>query len=252
MRFTSHFKNPFLETSKRNCSVIDLVLEGYLAHTASIHDHPKRMDTTFKALAASQIKQFLFFDHETTSCTICYIFHLLSRNRAAVDRLRVEYANTFGHQLNEQELATLLCEQPHFLDQLPFTVAVINETLRLFPSVSSTRAGEPGYSVVNVRRHQCSTEGYLVWYIRQAKLRDPAYWPEPNTFLPERWLIPYGDSLHPIKETWRALEHGPRHCSGQELAMVEMKIVMIMVLSLYDIHDAYDGWGLKFRKKERP
>ncbi|KAL2050113.1 hypothetical protein ABVK25_009616 [Lepraria finkii] len=70
--------------------------------------------------------------------------------------------------------------------------------------------------------------------------RNPEFWPQPDTFLPERWPVAAGDTLAPAKGSWRPFEYGPRNCSGQELAIIEMKIVLVMALQAFDFEAAYE------------
>lgn len=80
----------------------------------------------------------------------------------------------------------------------------------------------------------------MVWPVSHALQRAPEYWPEPEIFIPERWLVKEGDPLFPIKGTWRPFEFGPRHCIGIELAMIEMKVIMALMLRSFDIRAAYE------------
>jgi sterigmatocystin biosynthesis cytochrome P450 monooxygenase len=132
---------------------------------------------------------------------------------------------------------------PYLLKKLPYTLAVIKETLRLYPAVSSTRAGEPNFSVTDDEGRHFPTDGFLVWANPQPIHRDPKYWPRADEFVPERWLVALGDPLHPIKGAWRPFEHGPRICIGQELAMLEMKgilvVMVVMVVRRFEIALAY-------------
>lgn len=217
-------------------SVIDLALQTYIAGKPKAK-LSEGMDTTFKKFAISQAKIFLFSGHDTTSSSICYIFYLLSTHDSALKRLRKEHDAVFGSDLDQR--STRLEENPFLLNQLPFTLAVIKESLRLFPVVSSTRSGEPGFEIEDAAGRSFPTDGFLVWSIPQALHRDPEYWPQPDTFLPERWLTVAGNPLFPMKGTWRPFEYGPRNCIGQELAIIEMKIVMVMVLQAFDIEAAY-------------
>lgn len=137
----------------------------------------------------------------------------------------------------------MLNAKSHALNQLPFTLAVIREALRLFPTAPSTREGEPGFSLIE-DGCQYPTEGFTVWCIHQAIHREPLYWPQPDAFIPERWLVSEGSPLHPIKGAWRPFEWGPRNCIGQELALLELKIVMVMTLREFNIMAAYDEWDL--------
>lgn len=233
--------------AKRSRSVIDLALNAYLAEGTG-HSVQRAMDATFKAFAISQIKLFIFSGHDTTSNSICYLFNLLSRHSSALERVRAEHDEVFGPDLTQT--VSRITDNPHLLNRLPYTLAVIKETLRLFPVASSTREGERGYSVVDADGRQYPTEGCLVWCVHQTIQRDPAYWPEPNSFIPERWLAPEGDPLHPIKGAWRPFEFGPRNCIGQELATLEMRLVMVMTLRAFDISTAYNEWDRLTARKD--
>ena len=97
------------------------------------------------------------------------------------------------------QTTSVIIQNPHVLNQLPYALAVIKETLRLFPTSSSIRAGEPGFSVTGSEGRVFPTEGCLVWSIHQAIGRDITNWPDPDSFIPERFLVLADDPLHPIK-----------------------------------------------------
>lgn len=223
------------EKLKRKRSIIDLALDIYLGRSGG------DMDATFKSVAMCQIKLFVFAGHDTTSSTLDYAFHLLSKNPSAVQHLRAEHRKVFG---DFNLTASMITENPHLLNQLPYTVAVIKETLRLFPPASSPREGEPGFFVTDEHGRQFPTEGCLVWSVHHAVQRNPTYWPQPDSFFPERWLVPKGDPLYPVDGAWRPFELGPRHCIGQQLAMTEMKIVLALTMREFDIRPAYEEWDL--------
>ena len=221
---------------KGNKSIIDLVLTAYLSENAG--RKPQGMDRTFKKFTIIEIKLFLFSGHDTTSSTVCYIFYILATNAAVLARVRTEHASVIGS--DPSKTASIIISDPFLLNQLPYTVAVIKEVMRMFPAVSSTRAGEPSFSVTDDRGRHFPTNGFLVWDNPQAIHRDPTYWQRPDEFIPERWLVAPGDPLHPIKGAWRPFSHGPRNCIGQELAMVEMKVIMVMATRRFNIRLAYE------------
>ncbi len=226
-----------VQTAKRTRTVIDLALDAYV--TESLGEQTNQgMDSTFQKFAMSQIKLFLFSGHDTTSSSVCYLFYVLSANPTALSRVRTEHDEVFGSDLDETP--SVVTQNPFLLNQLPYTLAVIKETLRMYPAVSSTRAGEPGFDVTDDQGHRFPTDGFLVWANSQTVHRDPAYWPQPDEFIPERWLVPPRDPLHPMKGAWRPFEYGPRNCIGQELAMVEMKIIMVMTLRRFQIMPVYE------------
>ena len=215
-------------------SIVGLALQTYLAEDES----RMSVDPTFRTFALSQIKQFLFSGHDTTSSTMCYIFYLLSTNTESLARVREEHTRVFGSDVAER--VRKVKEEPYLLNQIPYSIAVLKETLRLFTVASSIRSGEPGFSVRDAEGRSYPTDGFLVWAISQPLHRDGDYWPQPDVFLPERWLVGPKDPLYPVKGAWRPFEYGPRNCIGQELAMMEMKIAMVLVLATYDIEVAYE------------
>ena len=239
------------QTSTPTKSIIGLALQTYLAQNGL----QTTTDTTFRKFAISQVKLFLFSGHDTTSSTICYVFYLLSTHPAILDRVRQEHNSVFGEGLAAR--TKTLEQEPHLLNQLPITATVIKETLRLYPVGSSLRGGEPGYHITDPHGRQFPTDGFLVWAVSQPLHRDPAYWPKADEFIPDRWLVEADDPLHPVKGAWRPFEFGPRNCIGQELAMMEVKIVLLLVLQQFDVQVAYEefdrkgGRGVKIVNGER-
>lgn len=236
-RLANYQGNESIQTVKRTKTIIDLALAAYLSENPGKETN-RGMDSTFQKFAMSQIKLFLFSGHDTTSSSICYILYLLSSNPSALSRIRAEHDEVFGSDVDET--ASVVIQNPFLLNRLPYTLAVIKETLRLYPPVSSTRAGEPGFNVTDDQGRRFPTDGLLVWANPQPVQRDPAYWLRPNEFVPDRWLVPVGDPLHPVKGAWRPFEYGPRNCIGQELAMLEMKIIMVMTLRRFQITPVYE------------
>jgi len=117
--------------------VIDLALEAY--YTEEKQGGQRILDSTFKRYATDQMKTFLFAGHDTTSSTICWCYHLLSKNREHLAMVLDEHRDIFGPDL--KDTARLLREKPQLINKLEYTSAVIKEALRLFPAASSLRMG---------------------------------------------------------------------------------------------------------------
>ena len=227
--------------------VVDLALDEYLKDNSGL-GASHSMDPIFKRFAISQMKVFILAGHDTTSSALCYICYLLSQNPLALQKVRAEHDNVFGSNLNQTHAK--ITANPQALNQLPFTVAVIKESMRLFPSSSSTRKGETGFSLQEGGLRY-PTEGCIVWSLHQAIHRNPRDWPQPDAFIPKRWIVSNGDPLYPIKDAWRPFEFGPRNCIGQELAMLEIKIFIIMTLRESNIVPSYDEWD-RVKGKQEP
>ena len=236
-RMAAHRNGESNEGSKSTKSITDLSLAAYLSDNPNAST-TKALDSTFKAFAMSQIKLFLFSGHDTTSSTICYIFYVLSENREILARVQAEHNQILGTDL--AKAGPSIVEDPALLNRLPYTLAVLKEVLRLYPAVSSVRGGEPGFHVTDDHGRKFPTDGFLVWASSQTIHRDPTYWHRADDFIPERWLVPAGHDLYPPKGAWRPFEHGPRNCIGQELAMMEMKIIMVLTLRRFIVQTVYE------------
>lgn len=162
------------------------------------------MDKTFKAYATAQVRLFLFAGHDTTSSTLCYCYHLLSSHPEAMATLRAEHDTVLGTDLSK--VPSLLIDNPHLLNQLPYTLAVIKETMRLFPAASSMREGSAGVTIIDEAGNSYPTEGVYVWVLHLAIQRNPKYWKEPDSFITERWLVGPDDPLYPVKRAWQPFE----------------------------------------------
>jgi len=227
-------------------TIIDLALSNYLAEKKQV-SLSDGMDATFRNIAMCQIRTFAFAGHDTTSSTMCYAFHLLSKHPSIRRLLIAEHNNILGREY--KQAALLISENPHLLNQLPYTLAVVKETLRLYPPASSTRHGEQNHFIHGLDGRQLPTDEFLVWINSYSIHHDPSYWPEPDEFIPERWLVPEGDRLYPLKGAYRPFEFGPRNCIGQELAMLELRIVLIMTTREFNIVTAYEEWDTLHPRK---
>ena len=224
-------------------SVVDLALKSYLAERSPPQQKATAMDATFRKFVRSQIKLFLLAGHDTTSATSVYVFYLLSKHPSVLARVREEHTAIIGRDCNTTP--SLLASTPHLLNQLPLTLAVIKEALRLFPQASTARAGDPSFVLFAQDGCEFPTEDCLVWGNHHGIHHNPRYWPRVEEFLPERWLVAEGDPLYPTKDAWRAFERGPRNCLGQELALTELKIILVMTLREFEIADAYQEWDAR-------
>lgn len=209
--------------------------------TGSSTELPPAPDESFVQILISNIKSFIFAGHDTLASTICFMVKCLEDNPECLEALRAEHDSVLGKDVNAA--ATRLQEAPHILNSLPYTLAVIKETLRIYPLASTMREGQhnfhltvPGSSI------QYPTEGTGLWLSAHWIQTSPDYWPEPSKFRPERWLVEQGHPLRPIKDTWIPFSAGPRNCIGMELALTQLKLVTIFTARTFDIEQAWEKW----------
>lgn len=220
-------------------TIVDLAFKGYMQNSMT-KASTQSVEAMFHQSIMSQMKLFIFGGHDTTASTMCYMWLLLSRNPSVLQKLRVEHDSVFGPKITEA--VSMLSSQPHLLNQLPYTLAVIKETLRLFPVASSPRAGRADFSIMDSKDRQYPTEKCLVWSNHHGLHNNPLFWPQAEVFLPERFLVEEGHALHPARNSWRPFESAPRGCIGQELALTELKAFLVTTAREFDIRDAYEQW----------
>ena len=83
----------------------------------------------------AQIKGFIFAGHDATSASAVFTYHLLSTHPKVLAKVRAEHDKIFGPDVDE--VASILCAKPSIINELPYTLAVIKETLRIYPLVAA-------------------------------------------------------------------------------------------------------------------
>ncbi|KAI8630457.1 cytochrome P450 71B25 [Xylariaceae sp. FL1651] len=251
---------------KRSDAIIDLVIKTYLSDkrtsisekrkgkptSPQLRSHtdemiPAVMDARFKKFTISYMKLFLFAGYDTTASTAVYAIHFLSSHPHCLQRARDEHDAVLGTVLARATTAARISYLPQILNRLVYTSAVIKETLRLYPSVSSTRQSATDFALLGETRGQAFETGDFVQCgVHQAIPREPEHWPSPDSFIPERWLVGAGHALSPPnKEVWRPFGQGSRNCIGQELAVLEVTVILAMVLRSFDFKDAYAEYNMQ-------
>ncbi|KAJ0117029.1 cytochrome p450 [Diaporthe amygdali] len=199
----------------------------------------QRVDPKFLDFAISQLKIFIFAGHDTTASTVSFAYSRLYRDAGVLAKTRAEHDQVLGP--DPSQAFARLTENPNLLNQMPYTTAVIKETLRLYPPAATARIGAPdGFLTHPDTGKVYPTDGLMLWSTSFATHRMEEYWERPEEFLPERWMTrDESDPLHPRKNAWRPFELGPRNCIGQELAQVEMRAILAMTVRELDIEPAY-------------
>jgi cytochrome P450 len=240
-------RNHLLPHIRRSIAEQDKV-QGYktiasLAAKAHLQSSPvDHIDSQFIDIAIAQMKMFQFAGHDTTASTLCFAYHLLWTNPATLAKIRAEHDLVLG--TDPSQAASRITASPPLLNKLPYTSAVIKETLRLFPPVGTARQGQPNFSLVHPETGtRYPTAGFLLFGCSAAAHRSPAFWPRPDDFVPERWLAGEGDPLHVRKNAFRPFELGPRNCVGQELAQLELRAILALTVRELDVASAYDEGG---------
>lgn len=218
-------------------TIMSLAIKAYLDETQSAK-RAERVDSTFVEMAIAQIKIFILAGHDTTSATLSFAYHLLNKHPETLERIRGEHTDVFGK--DPAKAGEVIRANPQTLNQLPYTTAVIKETLRLFPPASAVRLGSENFHLTHPDTGvRYPTKDMMLFSCHMAVHRNEQIWPRPHDFVPERWLAREGEPLHVHKNAFRPFELGPRNCIGQELALLELRAILAMTIRDFDIQSMY-------------
>lgn len=230
-------RDPSKQGKARKKTGIDLALEEYFKESGQdVDSRNASMDGEFRRYAIDNLLVLLFAGHDTTASTICYCYYLLWQNPEKLKRIRQELDDVFGADMNAAEQ---LKRNSYLINKCEYTLAVIRETLRLWPPASTVRQGRSDYFIKDpTTGNMLPTEGFMVWSPTISIHRDPRVWGETvHEFQPERFLPENADKLTP--HAYRPFEKGPRNCIGQELALLEMKVILALTVREFDVKPAY-------------
>jgi cytochrome P450 len=160
-----------------------------------------------------ELMTLLVAGHETTASELAFAFERLVRAPAALARLSEEVAASDGDAYLTATIQEVLRRRPVLPNAAPrLVMREIEVGGRRYPA---------GVCLV--------PNAYLVHH-------DPAIYPEPYAFRPERFL-----DRPPGTYTWIPFGGGRRRCLGAAFATVEMKVVLRAVLERAQPHAAGDG-----------
>lgn len=100
---------------------IDMAVDEFLV-AGSDDGKPGVVDARFLQIATDQMKTFMFAGHDTSSSTLCYIYHELNNHPEALAKVRQEHNTVFGPSANAAEA---IKRKPALLNELPYTLAII-------------------------------------------------------------------------------------------------------------------------------
>ncbi|KAF1948662.1 putative cytochrome P450 [Byssothecium circinans] len=152
------------------------------------------------------------------------IFHLL-RNPEVLAKARQELS---ALSLPTDEMFSL----PQ-LEPLPYLSAIIKEGLRLHGGIVARSQRVAKHETLHCAGFDIppgtplSTSSYCMH-------RNPAIFPKPSTFLPERWLAPEINGGRQLERYLVAWGKGTRSCVGKNLGQAELYITLAEVIRRFD------------------
>ena len=170
--------------------------------------------------------------HETTAVTLTWAFYVLSQRPAVAARLRAELDQVLGGR------------SPTFADvaSLPYTRAVIDETLRLYPAAPalSTRQAVRDDVIAGHKVRAGALVAVFPWVLN----RHRGLWDNPEVFDPDRFIP--SNTAERRRFAYIPFGGGPRICIGMQMALAESVILLAALAQRYDL-DLAPGQTVRLR-----
>lgn len=166
--------------------------------------------------------------HETTSSALTWSCYLLAKYPESQEKLRAEICEALPAEINDPS------ELGDILEQLPYLNGVINETLRLYPTVPTTvREAIRDTELCG----QTIPKGVVVVLSIWQMNRSPELWGAgAGEFRPERWVTagkPNTNGGAGSNYEFMTFLHGPRSCIGQGFARAEMRCLLASMIRTF-------------------
>lgn len=202
------------------CAEISILCECYAHDQIKIATNPMAVDA----------------GSDTTAIALTHVLYQLILHPETLQKLRKELADvTDGSDV------------PSFssLKQCEYLRACLDESLRLLPPISNglqrrTPAGGMHIAGNNIAGDvMVSVSAYVAH-------RNPMIYPEPEEYLPERWV---GDSGKELQKHFIAFSTGSRGCIGRNITYLEQTMLIATLVMRYDFSLTSTNWHMEWEER---
>jgi cytochrome P450 len=181
--------------------------------------HAEREGVVTRRQVRNEVVTLIVAGHETVATALTWTWYLLSTAPDAAALVRAEGQALPAGRLTLEDVAAL-----------PFTRAVVDESLRLYPPawLISRRALADdelcGYRIPT---------GAVVIVSPVLVHRDARWWPDPDRFDPGRFLGPRRAEVD--RRGYLPFGAGPRLCIGRDFALLEATVILARLASRFAV-----------------
>ena len=202
----------------------DPTLDAPLVHALIAATDPETGQSISDDDIVNDLLIFMLAGHDTTATALTYALWVLGHHPDAQDRVAAE-----ARGIGDGELT------PADVPRLGYTVQVLHEALRLCP---------PAAGVGRLAVRDIAVDGYrveagsLVLVGMYALHRDPALWPQPSVFDPDR----FSPEATKTRDRWHFIPFagGARSCIGEHFARLETTLALATIVRSTEIR-SLDG-----------
>jgi cytochrome P450 len=198
------------KTGSKNWDFLKLVLETPYKDTGDLMS-----DEQIKI----EILQLLVAGNETSSNALTWSFYLLAKNPEHIVKIREEINEVFGDEDVDY----------NSLHSLEHTMNVLNEVLRIYPPfwmIDRIAIKDDEFNGIKI-----PSGSILVPYIYGVH-HNSECWESPSEFKPSRFTKENKNNHHPFAHV--PFGGGPRVCIGQNMAVMQILLVLVSVIKKYD------------------
>ena len=166
-----------------------------------------------------EILQLLVAGNETSTTAATWAFYIIAKHPECVARMRDEIENAFGEEeINYSKLHSL-----------NYTIAVLDEAMRIYPPFwMIDREAQQDDEFQGLKIPKGTTVIPYIYGVHH----NEEYWPDPTKFDPDRFDLEKNEKNHPFAHI--PFGGGPRVCIGQNMAKMQILLVMSAIIRNYD------------------
>jgi cytochrome P450 len=183
------------------------------------------------ALTASELRDevltIFLAGYETVANALSWTWLLLGQNPAAEARMAIELDRVLGDRLPTLE----------DLPELKYTEMIVAESMRLYPPAWAM--GRQATEDIEIGPYRLP-KGTFIFFSQYIVQRNPAYFPDPRAFHPERFT-PEAKAARP-RFAYFPFGGGGRQCIGESFAWMEAVLVLATLAQ---------RWRLEIKENQR-
>lgn len=173
------------------------------------------------ALLRDESITIFFAGHETTARTLAFLWYRLAEHPDIAARLHAELDSVLG-----DEAPTIA-----HLKQLPYTLGVVKETLRLYPAAPMYARDVVVPDEIDGTPIPVGAQMIVMPYLTH---RHPDFWEEPLRFDPDRWQPEQEAARH--RFAYHPFAAGQRVCIGNNFSLFESHLLVAMLARHFVLH----------------